>query len=261
MTVSPVDFGTAAGDYARHRPGFPDAFFDPVGRAGIGTSGQRVLDLGTGTGSLARGFAARGCCVVGLDPSVRMLHEAVGLTRAAGLRVHYIQATAEAISLRDGACDIVCAGQCWHWFDRDRASREVARLLRPGGRALIGYLTYLSDPGTLGRATEVLVLRYHPDWQLAGSDGRMPQYAADLATQGLGHLETFEFDVDILFTHDSWRGRFRTCNGVLALSPEHQAAFDEDLCALLASSYRDPILVPHRVYGILAQKCREETGG
>jgi SAM-dependent methyltransferase len=254
MTVCPIDFGPAAGDYARHRPGFPDAFFGRVGRAGIGTPGQRVLDLGTGTGSLARGFAARGCCVVGLDPSAEMLHEAVGLTRGADLRVHYIQATAEATGLRDEGFHVICAGQCWHWFDRARASREVARLLRPGGRALIGYLTYLADPGTLARTTEALVLRYHPDWRFAGSDGRMPQYAADLAAQGLGHLETFEFDLDICFTHDSWRGRFRTCNGVLTLSPEHRAAFDEDLRALLASSYRDPIFVPHRVYGILAQK-------
>jgi SAM-dependent methyltransferase len=254
MTTSPIDFGVAAGDYARHRAGFPDAFFDRVGRAGIGTPGQRVLDLGTGTGFLARGFAARGCCVVGLDPSPEMLREAVTLTRAADLRVHYVRAVAEATGLMDEAFDVVCAGQCWHWFDRARASREVARLLRARGCALIGYLTYLSDPGTLGAMTEALVLHHHPDWRFAGSDGRVPEFAADLAVQGLGGLETFEFDMGIIFSHDSWRGRFRTCNGVFTLPSEKRAAFDADLRALLATSCPDPVYVPHRVFGILARK-------
>jgi SAM-dependent methyltransferase len=254
MTSSPIDFGSAAGDYARHRPGFPDAFFDRVCRSGIGTVGQRVLDLGTGTGSLARGFAARGCRVVGLDSSAEMLREAVTLTQAAGLYIQYVRGVAEATGLKDAAFEVVCAGQCWHWFDRARASREVARLLRAGGRALIGYLTYLAGPGTLGAATEALVLRYHPAWRFAGSDGRVPQYAADLAAQGLGGMETFEFDLDILFTHDSWRGRFQTCNGVFVLPPETRFAFDAELRAFLAASYPDPLLVPHRVFGILAQK-------
>jgi SAM-dependent methyltransferase len=160
----------------------------------------------------------------------------------------------EATGLANEAFDVVCAGQCWHWFDRVRASREVVRLLRAGGRALIGYLSYLSDPGTLGAITEALVLRYHPDWELAGSDGRVPQFGTDLTAQGLGGLETFEFDLDILFTHDAWRGRFRTCNGVFSLSPEKRAAFDADLRSLLAEHYPEPILVPHRVFGILAQK-------
>jgi len=254
MTTSPIDFGPAAWEYARHRPGFPDAFFDRVGRAGIGTPGQRVLDLGTGTGSLALGFAARGCCVVGLDPSAEMLREAVALTRAARLRVHYVRAVAEASGFTEGAFDVVCAGQCWHWFDRVRASREIARLLRARGHALIGYLSYLSEPGTLGAATEELILRHHSDWGLAGSDGRVPQFAADLAAQGFGGLTTFEFDLDILFTHDSWRGRFRACNGVFTLPLEKREAFDADLRALLAASYPDPIHVPHRVFGILAHK-------
>lgn len=50
-----VDFGRAANDYAKHRPGFPPVFFDHVKALGIGAAGQRILDLGTGTGTLACG--------------------------------------------------------------------------------------------------------------------------------------------------------------------------------------------------------------
>src|ERR1700719_1216148 len=64
-----VDFGTTAQDYAAHRAGFPKELFDRLATMGIGRSGQRLLDLGTGTGTLARGFARRGASVVGTDPS------------------------------------------------------------------------------------------------------------------------------------------------------------------------------------------------
>lgn len=249
-----IDFGPAATDYARHRPGFPEIFFDHVSGYGIGVAGQRVLDLGTGTGTLARGFARRGCRVIGLDPSAEMLSEAITLTRSAGLAVHYVRAWAEATCLKANAFDVVCAGQCWHWFDRRRAAAEAARTLRAGGYGLIAYFTYLSEPGTPGVPTEELVLRYNPTWALAGSDGRVPGFAHDLTEHGLTHVDTFEFDTDVVMTHAAWRGRLRACNGVLMMPPENAAAFDADLAALLRARYPDPFPVAHRIFGIVARK-------
>jgi hypothetical protein len=55
-----VDFGLTAGDYGKHRVGFPASIFERLSRWGIGQSGQVVVDLGTEAGTLARGFAGRG---------------------------------------------------------------------------------------------------------------------------------------------------------------------------------------------------------
>ena len=55
-----ADFGRTVSDYSTHRAGFPPLLFDKLGERGIGADGQRILDLGTGTGTLARGFAMRG---------------------------------------------------------------------------------------------------------------------------------------------------------------------------------------------------------
>ena len=52
-----VDFGRTAMDYAAYRASFPEEFFSRLEGMRIGLNGQRVADLGTGTGVLARGFA------------------------------------------------------------------------------------------------------------------------------------------------------------------------------------------------------------
>ena len=55
-----VDFGKTAFDYARYRVGFPDRFFDRQFETKVVSKGDRVLDLGTATGTVARGLAQRG---------------------------------------------------------------------------------------------------------------------------------------------------------------------------------------------------------
>jgi ubiquinone/menaquinone biosynthesis C-methylase UbiE len=254
-TAAPIiDFGPAADDYARHRPGFPPAFFGHVQRAGIGLRGQRVLDLGTGTGTLALGFAERGCVVVGLDPSSAMLTEAAKAAARDNLPVRWLEARAEATGLPDADFDVVTAGQCWHWFDRPRAAAEAMRVLRPGGRVLLAYFTYLVEPGTVGAATEELVLRHNPTWPMAGDDGRHAYFADDLLDAGFRNAQLFDFVVPVTFTHEAWRGRLRACNGVLTLPRETVAAFDAELAQLLRVRFPEPVVSDHRVFGIVAEK-------
>ncbi|MCI0583479.1 MAG: class I SAM-dependent methyltransferase, partial [Chloroflexi bacterium] len=60
-----IDWGKTAADYAAHRPGPPETFYEKLAALGVGLKGQRILDLGTGTGVLARSFARRGSVVSG----------------------------------------------------------------------------------------------------------------------------------------------------------------------------------------------------
>ncbi len=80
------DFGRTAADYARHRAGFPASLFERLCGLGIGLEGQDVVDLGTGTGTLGRGFARRGCRVIGIDPAAEMLEQAKALDAREGLQ-------------------------------------------------------------------------------------------------------------------------------------------------------------------------------
>lgn len=60
MTVSATNFGKAAGDYGTFRAGFPESLFDRLAEFGVGLPDHAVIDLGTGIGTLARGFALQG---------------------------------------------------------------------------------------------------------------------------------------------------------------------------------------------------------
>ncbi|MCC2664971.1 MAG: methyltransferase, partial [Geminicoccaceae bacterium] len=224
-------------------------------RDGVVAAGQRLLDLGTGTGSLARGFARRGVPVVGLDRSPAMLEQARRLDRAAGVRVAYLAARAESTGLRGASFEVVSAGQCWHWFERARAAREVRRLLRKGGRVIIAHFDWLPLAGNVVEATERLILQHSPDWRGHGGSSLHPAWLGDLALAGFVGLETFSFDQAMSYRRAAWRGRVRASAGIAAsLDRAAVARFDAEHEAMLARDFpADPLLVPHRCWAAVGR--------
>ncbi len=146
--------------------------------------GARVVDLGTGTGSLARLFAQHGCTVTGVDIAGPLIEQARRLDREEGVEVAYVKAPAEATCLPSGIFDVVSAGQCWHWFDRPAAAREVARLLSDGGSVVIAHFDWLPLPGNVVEATEEIILRCTPTWPYADRAGLYPLWLTDLQSRG-----------------------------------------------------------------------------
>jgi SAM-dependent methyltransferase len=254
--MSSIDFGRTAGDYGRHRAGFPADFFARVAPWGIGIAGQELLDLGTGTGTLARGFATRGCRVTGLDPAPELMAQARELDREAHVEVRYVEARAEKTGLALDSFDVITAGQCWHWFSRDAAADEARRLLRANGVLLIAHFDWLPLSGSVVEATEALILAHNPKWRLAGGDGIYGRWFADLSNAGFRGLESFSFDVEQPYSHDAWRGRIRASAGVAAsLDKNAVARFDTEHAALLAERFPEqPLRVPHRVFALLGRK-------
>ena len=133
MTGSPeqrsLSFGVEAAAYERGRPSYPPEAINwllPTGGGGA----LQVLDLGAGTGKLTTRLVERGLDVIAVDPIPEMLDL---LTRSLP-DTPALLGTAEEIPLPDDSVDAVLVAQAWHWFDPERATKEVARVLRPGGR-------------------------------------------------------------------------------------------------------------------------------
>lgn len=166
-----VDFGLTAEDYRKYRAGYPDELYDRLKKFGVGLKGQSILDLGTGTGYLARKFAKQGAQVTGVDISGELIKEAKKLDDREGVSLQYVIAQAEDLPFSSSRFDVVTAGQCWHWFQGDRVLKEVRRVLKPYGQLAIVHLDWLPLKENIVEDTEKLILSYNPEWKGAGERG------------------------------------------------------------------------------------------
>lgn len=120
-------FALVAAAYERARPGYAAGAVELLARELDLRPGRTVLDLGAGTGKLARQLVATGARVVAVEP----LDELRAFVPP-GIEAH--AGTAEAIPLPDASVDAVVVAQAFHWFDEAAALAEIRRVLRPGGR-------------------------------------------------------------------------------------------------------------------------------
>jgi SAM-dependent methyltransferase len=255
MKLAP-DWNRTAADYARHRAGFPDWFYDRMAERGLLRENAQILDIGTGTGYLARGFASRGCTVTGIDLAPGMMEAARTLDAAAGVSIRYVVAPAEATGLPAGSFDLVTAGTCWHWFDRPRVMAEAKRLLKPGGHLVIANLVWLPLPGNIVAATEALIEAHNPSWNLGGWKGHSADQQRNLIEGGFTDRESASLDYDIPYSPEAWRGRIRASAGISAsLGPAEVEAFDAEHAAMLSTRFPgDPIQVPHRLVALWGKR-------
>jgi SAM-dependent methyltransferase len=120
-------------------------------------AGRRVLEVGCGSAPCARWLAAQGARVVGLDLSAAMLRHAVRAAQETGISIPLVQADAGRLPFAEGSFDLACSAFGAVPFVADSAAvmREVARVLRPGGRwvfAVTHPLRWIfpDDPGEAG---------------------------------------------------------------------------------------------------------------
>src|SRR5262249_44383659 len=147
----------------------------------------------------------------------------------AGMEIDYRQARAEETGLPGDSFDVVSAGQCWHWFDRPPATREVARLLADGGAVVIAHFAWLPMRGNVLAPTQKIILRYtppgapaHGPWRFARGIGLYPQWLVDLQSGGFAGIETFSFDIEVSYPHEAWVGRVRASAPIAATLDDDQ---------------------------------------
>ena len=104
--------------------------------------GERILDIGCGDGALTLALWKKGASlVVGCDSDTRMIAAAKGLAASHGANIGYAIGRAEQLPFADETFDVLTAVTVLCFFpEPSSAVREMARVLRPGGRLVIGDL-------------------------------------------------------------------------------------------------------------------------
>jgi ubiquinone/menaquinone biosynthesis C-methylase UbiE len=224
--------------YEQGRPSYPDGAVEVIAdQLGL-RAGTRVADIAAGTGKLTRLLTATGARVTAVEPMPGMRSQlrahAPGATIVAG--------TAEAVPLRSGSVDGITVAQAFHWFDVPTASRELRRVLRPGGRlALVTNKRHA--PEAWQRDLWDVLRRYEP---LAPRPEATRHWRRALDECGdFGDFERFEVHNEQRFASlDELDARFASISFVILLGEADRRALLRDLHSAVAGV--DPLVVPLR---------------
>ena len=250
------DWGRTSAEYAKYRDIYPEEFYRKILDRGLCTEGQKVLDLGTGTGVLPRNLYRYGAVWTGTDISPEQIEQAEILADASGMKIDFKAVSTEEISFPAGTFDVITACQCFWYFDHERVMPVLAKLLKTDGKLLILYMAWLPAEDMIAGASEELVLKYNPKWSGAG-ETRHPIRIPDIAFDYFEMEDHEEYDLMVPFTRESWHGRMRACRGVGAsLSEEELAGWDAEHRELLERTAPERFDVLH--YAALAVLKKKE---
>jgi SAM-dependent methyltransferase len=168
-------FATTVALYEELRPPYPPAFFREVVQRLALDKQHALIDLGTGPGLLALGFAPYVGRIVGVDPEPAMLAAAKKAAERASQPFTLIAGKAEDLPDDVGHFDVVTIGRALHWMEREPTLKRLERLVAPEGVILVcasfsardGHNGWLDDYNTARRAWSNESL-----WSESGSGGR-----------------------------------------------------------------------------------------
>lgn len=241
------DWGKIFKDYATYRDIYTELFYEKLHCLDIGRKGQRILDLGTGTGVLPRNMYRYGAEYVGTDISMNQIEEAMRLSRECGMNINWKTCPAENTGFDNDSFDAITAVQCWWYFEQSKIVPEVIRLLKPNGRLVIITVNWLPAEDEVARRTEELVLKYNPEWKGAHYQREaltIPSWINEDFT-----VETlYTYDDYLRFSRETWAGRIRACRGIGAsLSEELVNRFNEEHMTLLSKTTPPEFKILHQV--------------
>lgn len=184
-------FSSRVADYVRYRPGYPPALLDWLhGEIGVATN-ARVADIGAGTGISTRIFLQAGHPVIAVEPNGPMREAAAQWLAADFPQLQLVDGTAEATTLPDHSIDLVGAAQAFHWFDTSAVHREWARILRPGGLALVYWNSRLLEGSSFLVGYEQLLIDYGTDYTEVAERYQSDEQMRDWFGTGLRGIASF----------------------------------------------------------------------
>ena len=239
------DWGRTSEAYARFRDIYPEEFYKRLTDRGLCVAGQKVLDLGTGTGVLPRNMYKYGAQWTGRDISPEQIEQAKRLASEAGMNIDFAAAATEDVDFPDESFDVITACQCYWYFDHEKVAPILARMLKPGGRLVFLYMAWKPFEDEIAGRSEKIILKYSPKWS-GGGEKKHELWIPDVYFRHFDKEDHEEYDLDVHFTRESWHGRMYASRGVSAsLDPDELAKWDEEHRAMLEEYAPEEFDVKH----------------
>jgi ubiquinone/menaquinone biosynthesis C-methylase UbiE len=162
--ASTARFSDRVENYVRYRPGYPPEVIELL-RTECGLQSNHVIaDIASGTGIFTKLLLENGNPVYAVEPNPEM-REAGSSLLSAYDKLTSVAGTAEETTLPSASAEFVTAAQAAHWFDRDRARREFARILKPAGWCVLIWNERRTATTAFLRDYEELLLTYGTDYK------------------------------------------------------------------------------------------------
>jgi len=225
-------FSTRVANYVKYRPSYPAAIIDLLNTECGLTPDSIVADVGSGTGLLAELFLKAGNRVLGIEPNREMREAGAQLLRGDD-RFVSIAAAAEATTLPDCSVDFITAGQSFHWFDRERAGAEFARILKPQGWLVLIWNERRIDSTPFLRAYEQLLRTHSPDY--AQVDHKQVDLDIIQAAFPAANFQTRSFENQQRFDFEGVKGRLLSSSYAPEAGHPNHAPMLAELAAIFAA--------------------------
>lgn len=252
-------FGSVAQQYDRARPSYPPEVFDRVQQIAGVTAGDRVIEVGAGTGKATRALLQRGLRVTAVEPDAAM---AELLERnCTGTALEVVHSDFESYRSR-GQVRLIVSAQAWHWVDPARGFARAREALAPGG--VLAVIWTYPDWGASAlrdRLRELYRVHapelapqfpMHPGWEL--TDFGAGWRSGIASVEGFGEARALTHRWSARYTAGEYCEMVSTHQDHILLEPSRRAALLQALAAAIERAAGSMELVFQTFLGTAARE-------
>jgi SAM-dependent methyltransferase len=226
-------FDSAAGDYDRARPTYPEELFDDlIELAGLEAGSSRLLEIGCATGTATRPLLERGFAIVCVEMGEQLAVRA--RRNLAGFPFEIHVGPFEAWEGQPGAFDLVYAATAWHWLDPARF-RKAHLLLRPDGHLAFwsalhafpaGYDEFFAE---IQEVYDAIGEGKEGEWPPPGPE-EIPDEVAEIEATGLFEgVQVRRYVWETQYTADEYIALLDTFSGHIAMESARREHLDREI--------------------------------